>query len=83
MDSAVRCSLLGLARGVPASLDLLPAAARLGGAGVWMKVWRTFLSELNERQQLKWSESFVDGSFAPAEKRGCEIGKTKRGKGTN
>jgi len=36
--------------------------------GVWLKVWRAFLSELNERQPLKWSESFLDGSFAPAKK---------------
>src|ERR1700746_3096605 len=35
---------------------------------VWLEIWRTFLSELNERQQLKWSESFLDGSFAPAKK---------------
>jgi hypothetical protein len=25
---------------------------------------------------------FMDGSFVPAKKRGCKIGKTKRGKGT-
>jgi hypothetical protein len=24
--------------------------------------------ELNEKQQLKWSESFLNGSFAPAKK---------------
>ena len=36
--------------------------------GLWLRVWRTFLAELNERQQLKWSESFMDGSFAPAKK---------------
>ena len=35
---------------------------------VWLEIWRAFLSELNERQQLKWSESFLDGSFAPAKK---------------
>src|SRR5580692_4656917 len=29
--------------------------------GVWLNIWRTFLSKLNERQQLKWSESFLDG----------------------
>ena len=33
--------------------------------GVWLNIWRTFLSELNERQQVKWSEAFLDGSFAP------------------
>ncbi len=36
--------------------------------GVWLRVWRTVLAELNERQQLQWSESFMDGSFAPAKK---------------
>ena len=49
---------------------------------VWLEICRAFLSELNERQQLKWSESFLDGSFASSEKRGCAAGKTKRGKGT-
>lgn len=36
---------------------------------VWLEIWRAFLSELNERRQLKWSESFMDGSFAAAIKR--------------
>jgi transposase len=36
--------------------------------GVWLHIWRAFLSELNERQQLQWGESFLDGSFAPAKK---------------
>jgi transposase len=36
--------------------------------GVWLNIWHAFLSELNQRQQLKWSESFLDGSFAPAKK---------------
>jgi len=35
---------------------------------VWLDVWRRFLSELDARGQLAWSESFVDGSFAPAKK---------------
>ena len=34
--------------------------------GIWLRIWRAFLGELNERQQIKWSESFMDGSFAPA-----------------
>ena len=49
---------------------------------VWLTIWRAFLGELNERQQLNWSEAFLDGSFAPAKKRGSGAGKTKRGKGT-
>ena len=36
--------------------------------GVWLKIWRAFLAELNERQPLKGSEAFLDGSFAPAKK---------------
>jgi len=36
--------------------------------GVWLTIWRAFLAELNERQQLQWSEAFLDGSFAPAKK---------------
>lgn len=36
--------------------------------GVWEKVWRRFVAELNERKQLQWSEAFLDGSFAPAKK---------------
>jgi transposase len=36
--------------------------------GVWLKVWRAFLRELDQRGRLDWSESFLDGSFAPAKK---------------
>ena len=36
--------------------------------GIWLKVWRQFLAELDRRGQLDWSESFIDGSFAPAKK---------------
>jgi len=50
----------------------LAATARLEEQEVWLEIWRTFLSELNERQQLKWSESFMDGSFAPAKKGATE-----------
>jgi len=28
--------------------------------GVWLKIWRTFLGELNERRQIPWSESFLE-----------------------
>src|SRR5271170_6784742 len=49
--------------------------------GVWLNIWRSFLSELNERQQLKWSESFLDGSFAPAKKGAAESGKPSGARG--
>src|SRR5690348_6856164 len=41
--------------------------------GVWLTMCRAFLAGLNERQQLKWSESFLDGSFAPAKKGACRV----------
>jgi len=42
------------------------------GQEIWLEIWRAFLGELNERQQLKWSEAFPDGSFAPAKKGAAE-----------
>jgi transposase len=35
---------------------------------VWLDIWRAFLSELDEKGQLDWAETFADGSFAPAKK---------------
>ena len=35
---------------------------------VWLRLWRAFLSELDEKGQLDWAETFADGSFAPAKK---------------
>lgn len=37
---------------------------------VWLTIWRTFLGTLDERGQLRWSETFMDGSFFPAKKGG-------------
>ena len=48
---------------------------------VWMRIWRAFLAELNERQQLNWSESFLDGSFAPAKKGATESEKPSGARG--
>ena len=44
---------------------------RLGeweAAEVWLTLWRAFLADLDERQQLDWSEAFLDATFAPAKK---------------
>ena len=49
--------------------------------GVWLNMWRAFLAELNERRQLKWSESFLDGSFAPAKKGALESEKPSGARG--
>lgn len=40
-------------------------------AGVWLKLWRAFLGELDEQGRLDWEETFADGSFAPAKKGAC------------
>jgi transposase len=40
------------------------------------------LGGLDEEGLLRWDETFLDGSFAPAKKGGFAVGKTKRGKGT-
>jgi len=45
---------------------------------IWLEAWRAFLSELDEKGQLDWSESFVDGSFAPA-KKGANVSARPRG----
>jgi transposase len=45
---------------------------------IWLDAWRSFLSELDEKGQLDWSESFVDGSFAPA-KKGAKASARPRG----
>jgi transposase len=47
---------------------------------VWLTIWRAFLSTLDERRQLDWSEAFADGSFAPAKKGGRVLGKPSGGK---
>lgn len=38
--------------------------------GVWERVWRAFIGELDAQGLLDWEETFADGSFAPA-KRGA------------
>jgi len=48
--------------------------------GVWLNIWRTFLSELNERQQLKWSESFWTGVLL-RRKKGLRSRKNQAGQG--
>jgi transposase len=36
--------------------------------GVWVGIWRAFLSQLDQRGLIDWEETFMDGSFAPAKK---------------
>jgi transposase len=39
-------------------------------SGVLLKLWRAFLAQLNDAQQLRWDECFADGSFISAKKGG-------------
>jgi len=39
-------------------------------SGLWLKIWRIFLGELDARGRIHWEETFADGSFAPAKKGG-------------
>ncbi len=82
VDSAERGSLAGPAGEIPASFDLLAATARLGGAGRLVEHLAD-VSERVERAPAIEVERIVPGrQFCSGEKRGCGVGKTKRGKGT-
>ena len=43
--------------------------------GVWLRLWRAFLWELDEGGKLDWQETFLDGSFASAKKGATELAK--------
>jgi hypothetical protein len=48
-------------------------------SGVLLNVWRAFLSQLLDRQKVRWDECFIDGMFLRA-KEGGLVGKIKIGK---
>jgi transposase len=48
--------------------------------GAWLRLWRAFLAELDERGKLDWQESFLDGSFAAAKKGATESAKPSVGR---
>lgn len=48
--------------------------------GTWLRIGRAFLTTLDERGQLDWSEAFIDGSFAPAKKGGRPSGPPSGGR---
>ncbi len=43
--------------------------------GVWLDAWRALLGTLDQRGLLRWEETFMDGSFAPAKKGALQSGK--------
>ena len=82
VDSAERGSLAGSAGEIPTSLDVLATTARLGRAGRLVK-HLAGVSERVERAPAIEVERVISGrQFRSGEKRGCGVGKTKRGKGT-
>jgi transposase len=42
--------------------------------GTWERIWRAFLTSLDEAGKLDWSRAFLDGSFVPAKKGGSRLG---------
>src|ERR1700739_2226737 len=82
VDSAERGSLGGPAGASPAPFHGLAAPAGLGGGGRLVE----YLAEVSERAERAPAievERIVSGrEFRSGEKRGCGVGKTKRGKGT-
>ena len=48
--------------------------------GVWLKVWRAFLTELNDQGRLRWNECFMDATFIPAKKGVSTSGRPERAK---
>src|SRR6202521_3953151 len=82
VDSAERGSLAGPAREIPASLDVLAPAARLGGAGRLVEHLAGVSKRVKRTPEIELGRMFFGRLFRPGEKRGCGVGKTKRGKGT-
>jgi transposase len=39
--------------------------------GTWENVWRSLLTMLDKRGQLKWTKAFLDGSFVLAKRGSC------------
>ena len=39
---------------------------------IWDNIWFSFILELDEKAELRWAETFMDGSFAPA-KKGAQV----------
>ena len=48
--------------------------------GTLEKVWKAFLSQLEDKDHIRWNECFVDGTFAPAKKGALASEKPNAGK---
>src|SRR6202158_486859 len=82
VDSAERGSLAGHAGEIPASFDVLAATARLGGAGRLVENLANVFERVKPAPAIEVERIVFGRQFCSREKRGCGVGKTKRGKGT-
>jgi hypothetical protein len=79
VDPANWCGVAVLARGVSFASDLLEAVAAMGTArGLAQRLAHPAGRAEHEEGLLKWDETFLDGSFAPAEK-GLRSGENQAG----
>src|SRR6202162_5337968 len=51
--------------------------------GVWLNAWRALLGVLDEQDLLRWDETFLDGSFAPAKKGASQSVKPSGGRASS
>lgn len=51
-------------------------------SGVFKKILLRLAQHLQEKGKINLAETFIDATFVDAKKRGPQVGKTKRGKGT-
>lgn len=41
--------------------------------GVWKRIWKQLLVDLEKENKIEWDISFLDGTFAPAKKGGSKL----------
>jgi transposase len=82
VDSAQWRSLAGSARGIPLTVHLLAAAARLGSARGLAHHLARIPGGIESTRATRLERIVSGRQFRSGEKRGSKVGKTKRGKGT-
>jgi transposase len=82
VDSAQWRSLAGSARGIPLTVHLLAAAARLGRARGLAHHLARIPGGIEPTRATRLERIVSGRQFRAGEKRGPKVGKTKRGKGT-
>ncbi len=57
-----------LPEGYPSPATCWRRLKRWDDDGTWLGIWRAFLAQLDAKGRLRWEETFMDGTFAPAKK---------------